>query len=256
MAPPRPTLPTARSFDQLVQRCVLLTALLIVSVALPACQQKSGPSGDSVQSSAPPAPLPPLIVSDQTKGLLLTWVDDIGDFHVETQLPDIPAANRKAVRVVVSSSDHGTGELVYVLNLSQPDKAGSYRAQIIARDRWEQIGASKRAVRMDQLGAEQRAKATAPPEPSTDGLHAVVYGADWCKPCKDAKKFLKSLGVKVTAKNIEKSKAARAEMKTALSKINRTGASIPVIDVMGTVLVGFSKSRLNQVVAAAAKRAK
>jgi glutaredoxin len=78
-----------------------------------------------------------------------------------------------------------------------------------------------------------------------------VYGADWCKPCHDAERYLKSLGVAVTKKNIEESRAAQAEMQEKLARSNRAGSSIPVIDVMGKIFIGYSPQSLRQAVEAA-----
>jgi glutaredoxin len=80
---------------------------------------------------------------------------------------------------------------------------------------------------------------------------AIVYGADWCKPCHDAERYLKSLGVRVTKKNIEESRAAQAEMQQKLARAQRSGSSIPVIDVMGRILIGYSPGSLKQAVEAA-----
>jgi hypothetical protein len=55
----------------------------------------------------------------------------------------------------------------------------------------------------------------------------------------------------VTKKNIEESRAAQAEMREKLSRVNRTGSGIPVIDVMGKIFVGYSPGPLKQAVDAA-----
>ena len=67
----------------------------------------------------------------------------------------------------------------------------------------------------------------------------------------DLERYLKSLGVSVTKKNIEESRAAQAEMQQKLARANRSGSSIPVIDVMGRIFVGYSPGSLKQAVEAA-----
>jgi hypothetical protein len=52
-------------------------------------------------------------------------------------------------------------------------------------------------------------------------------------------------------KDIEKSGAAAKEMQDKLRRINRQGGSIPVIDVMGQIFVGFSDGSLRKAVAKA-----
>ena len=49
-------------------------------------------------------------------------------------------------------------------------------------------------------------------------------------------------------KDIEKSGAAAREMQDKLHRINRQGGSIPVIDVMGQIFVGFSDGALRKAV--------
>jgi glutaredoxin len=80
---------------------------------------------------------------------------------------------------------------------------------------------------------------------------ATIYGASWCHPCHQAQELLESLGVKVTKKDIEESDAAQREMQEKLRKIHRGGGSIPVIDVMGQIFVGFSEGALRAAVARA-----
>ena len=91
----------------------------------------------------------------------------------------------------------------------------------------------------------------APTAGESSAVTAIVYGADWCKPCHEAERYLRSLGVAVTKKNIEESRAAQAEMREKLLRVNRAGAGIPVIDVMGKIFVGYSPGPLKQAVDAA-----
>jgi len=91
-----------------------------------------------------PAELPPLEIKDDTPNLLLTWIDDKGDFHVVQKPADVPVEGRKSVRVVVSTREEGTGALVYVTNLDETDANGAYRLKTMPRAEWEELGASKR----------------------------------------------------------------------------------------------------------------
>ena len=53
-------------------------------------------------------------------GLLLTWIDDKGDFHVETRVADVPMMGRDAVRVVDPNKDEGAhADRVFVADLRQ-----------------------------------------------------------------------------------------------------------------------------------------
>ncbi|HWO12514.1 MAG TPA: glutaredoxin domain-containing protein, partial [Polyangiaceae bacterium] len=232
--------------------------------ALPAaCQRHADPSHD-VGSPATPPPseaLPPLSLNDSSPNLLLTWVGDDGDFHVVERIDGVPAEHRKQVRVVQTDRSAGTGVVVYVADLEQKRADGSYAVTTLPRAEWEKLGADRRKTRLEQVapgaapaaGAGGQAPVTgeaqAANEPSApSAVSAIVYGADWCKPCHDAERYLRSLGVAVTKKNIEESRAAQAEMREKLTRVNRTGAGIPVIDVMGKIFVGYSPGPLKQAV--------
>ncbi len=247
-----------------------LLASLVFVVAVPACKQATPAAEDTQEATSgdTPAPneLPALELRDDTPDLLITWIDDKGDFHVVPKPSDVPQEGRSQVRVVVTTQTDGTGRLVYVADLTQKSPAGTYPVKTLTRAQWNELGAERRKVRMDELAKEMpevpKAAGTAAgasEEPTEDEkklnakVRAVIYGADWCKPCHDAENYLKKLGVDVTKKDIEESRAARAEMQKKLASAGRMGASIPVIDVGGKILVGFSRPAVAQAVAAARK---
>ena len=244
-------------------------ALLLCAALTAACQRHADPAPD-VGSPAAPAPsddLPPLALTDASANLLLTWVGDDGDFHVVEQIDAVPAEHRKQVRVVQTDQPAGTGAVVYVADLEQKRADGSYAVSTLPRTEWEKLGADRRQTRLEQVAPGATAPGSMPPtgpegsaQPPGDiapaagessAVTAIVYGADWCKPCHEAERYLRSLGVAVTKKNIEESRAAQAEMREKLMRVNRAGAGIPVIDVMGKIFVGYSPGPLKQAVDAA-----
>lgn len=203
--------------------------------------------------------LPPIELRDDTTNLLLTWLDKEGEFHVVEKPSDVPPEGRSQVRVVITTKTDGTGQLVYVANLTQPGPDGKYPVATMTRAQWDSLGAGRRNVRLEDLRDRLKKEQAAPAgtEPIAAGsTRAVVYGADWCKPCHEAESYLKSLGVDVEKKDIEKSNAARAEMEQKLSKAGKAGASIPVIDVMGQLFVGFNKGVLRRAVERSSANAK
>ncbi len=233
------------------------------------CKQKSE---NTPSETAPETPegntLPPLELTDDTADLLLTWLDDKGDFHVAQKPGDVPEASREKVRVVVTTNPNGTGRIVYVADLRNKGEDGKYAVQTMTRAEWNELGADRRKVRMDivaaqapkpgaDAGAPSKKKKSGEPDEAEKRLNAkvraVIYGASWCKPCHDAEAYLKKLGVDVTKKDIEESRAARAEMTKKLTAVGRMGASIPVIDIGGKILVGFSPGAVSAAVRAARK---
>ncbi len=230
------------------------------------CHKQAAPSPSDDTGATPQSnELPPLEIKDDTPNLLLTWIDDKGDFHVVQKPADVPKEGRDNVRVVVTTREEGTGKLVYVSNLNEVTPSGAYRVKTMTRAAWDELGAGKRKARLEALApsavpapsdsAPTDAPAPdaneAPKKPAASGISATIYGASWCKPCHDTARYLKQKGVTVIDKDIEENEVAAAEMRQKLARAGRSGSSIPVIDLMGQILVGFSPMALDQAIEAA-----
>jgi glutaredoxin len=240
-----------------------LSALLAVVVVIGACRKKNDDDSEPVGAAAKANELPPLELRDDTPNLLLTWIDDKGDFHVVQKISDVPGANRARVRVVITNREDGTGKFVYVADLSKPNPNGSYPIRSMSRSEWDETGARLRKARLEAL-----APSASPPSPSPGSVQsgapgasaqapsgrivAVIYGASWCKPCHDAARYLKQRGVTVIEKDIESNELYASEMRGKLQKAQMPpSSSIPIIDVMGQLMVGFSPSALDRAIEAA-----
>lgn len=66
----------------------------------------------------------------------------------------------------------------------------------------------------------------------------VLYATDWCGYCKQTRRFLDSKGIPYTEFDIEKS----AEGRKAYEALG--GRGIPLIDVNGTLIRGFSPDEI------------
>jgi hypothetical protein len=125
---------------------------LSAGISVAACRKQAAPSASDDTGAAPQATdLPPLEIRDDTPNLLLTWIDDKGDFHVVEKPADIPKEGRDNVRVVVTTREDGTGKQVYVANLNEVTPSGSYRVKTMTRAAWDELGASKRKARLEAL---------------------------------------------------------------------------------------------------------
>lgn len=69
----------------------------------------------------------------------------------------------------------------------------------------------------------------------------IIYTTVWCGFCKMAKKYMDDLGVQYEEKDVEKDPAAATE---TVQKSGQMG--VPVIDVNGTIIVGFDKPHLDE----------
>ncbi len=208
---------------------------------------------DPHRSTAPKSTeLPPLELKDDTPNLLLTWLDEKGEFHVVQKIADVPANARTHVRVVQTSSSDGAGDLLYVADLTKKDPGGGYHVETMSRSQWDELGASRRRKRLEALAPSARPEF--PPLPSAapaapqGALSAIIYGAEWCKPCHQAEAYLKSRGVQVVHKDIERDPGAAKEMQAKLAKAGLGAGSIPVIDIGGRLLKGFSPSALDRAI--------
>lgn len=192
--------------------------------------------------------LPELKLTDDSQSLLLTWLDERGEFHVVQKIADVPDDAKRHVRVVQTTSTDGHGELLYVADLTAKNPDGNYRVEVMARSAWDELGASRRRERMEALAPSASAGSPAPSASTVQAegeLKAIVYGAEWCKPCHQAEAHLKRRGVSVVHKDIERDPAAAKEMQQKLQRAGLGAGSIPIIDLGGRMFKGFSPRALD-----------
>jgi len=251
-----------------VSRSWCLALCLALGLGLSACRKQAAPApADDTGATPQASELPPLEIKNDTPNLLLTWIDDKGDFHVVQKPEEVPKEGRDQVRVVVTTREDGTGKLIYVASLNEVTPTGAYRVKTMTRGAWDELGAGKRKARLEALAPSAvPAAADSAPQPGApnangapgaqkkalvSGIVATIYGASWCKPCHDTERYLKQRGVTVIDKDIDENPVAAAEMRQKLERAGRSGSSIPVIDLMGQILVGFSPLALDQAIEAA-----
>lgn len=71
--------------------------------------------------------------------------------------------------------------------------------------------------------------------------HSItVYSATWCAFCHAAKQYFDKLGVKYVDKDVELDPTNARE---SVEKSSQMG--IPVIDIDGTIIVGFDKPKID-----------
>ncbi len=68
-----------------------------------------------------------------------------------------------------------------------------------------------------------------------------IYSTPWCTYCKMAKDYFREKKVEFSEFDVSKDEKARNEM---LSKSSQSG--VPVIDIDGTLVVGFDKDRISE----------
>lgn len=219
-------------------RRVLLVLFLAIAV-LAGCHKKEGGATAKPDQAS-------IVVRDSSDGLLLTWIDDKGEFHVEQKVADVPMMGRDAVRVVDPNRDEGThdGE-VFVVDLRQARADGTYPVSTMTRADFEHIAELRREKNGPTLATAASAAASAAAHADTSGAGTaattvIIYGASWCGACHEAAAYLRRKGIPYVEKDIEKDPQAAREMQAKLRRAGMRSGSIPVIDVRGKVMVGFN----------------
>lgn len=70
----------------------------------------------------------------------------------------------------------------------------------------------------------------------------IIYSTNWCAYCKMARQYLDSKNVPVVEKNIEEDDAAHDEL---MAKIGGNFRGVPVLDIAGTIILGFDRPRID-----------
>ena len=218
----------------------LLLAVLI-GIAISACKREI-----SVSIGTPPLP----VVTDATTAMVLTWIDEKGEFHRESTVAAVPEAQREMVRVL--DPDHeAPNDQIFVVDLRRAE-GGSYPVHLAQRGEFEKIAAARRG---DKAIAnrpavpfvdDQDPDAAVGPAPAKP---VIIYGAEWCGPCHQVQAYLKRKNVPFVDKDIDNDPGAAKEMRAKLEKAGLRGGSIPVVDVHGKLLIGFDARAIDRALA-------
>jgi glutaredoxin len=220
-----------------------LVAAMVVGHAS-GCKQRSAAASSEADA-------PPVVVKADSEGLLLTWIDDKGDFHVETRVADVPLMGRDAVRVADPNKDEAHGDRICVVDLRQPRPDGTFPVRSMSRADFESLAVARREKSGPTLtsAGPSAGPSAAPDTPSSAQSAArplvIIYGAEWCGACHDAARYLKKKGIPFIEKDVEKDPGAEREMERKLAQNGLRGGSIPIIDVRGKVMVGFSAEAID-----------
>ncbi|MCA9602372.1 MAG: glutaredoxin family protein, partial [Myxococcales bacterium] len=186
------------------------------------------------------------------RGLHLVWFDGDG-VHTAKRRSDIPESARGRVRVEslsVESPDRLGPDRVYVADVRNPLANGSYPMHIERRatfDAWADHaqGRAEEARSFRFAGGDAPAKRTA--ATTAFGDPVIMYRTSWCGVCKKADKYFRERGVEVVEKDVERDPAAAREMSAKVSAHGLKPGAVPVIDIDGEVMQGFSRPRLDAI---------
>src|SRR5579863_6972239 len=154
-----------------LSRVFLAGALAVAMLPTGACRHARQSTPQVTAATLP-------VVRPDSDGLLLTWIDDKGDFHVETRASDVPIMGRDTVRVVDPAREAPAGDDVVVADFRQTGADGSYPVRTMGRTVFEAIAVARRKQAGPTLAA-----AAPPSAPAGDTAPEVApQGAEPTKP--------------------------------------------------------------------------
>lgn len=237
----------------------LFLLALASATSLPSVACKSTRSDAKASPENVPPALPQLVLNDASEGLTFSYITLDGGFQLAKKVAEVPYEARDVVRVWSEQSGDGiAGPWVYVADLRNKLGDGNYKVEVIARTQFEQMADDRRTKKKvgpladkGQNDKGQGEKGHGADSPIAKGkLRVIIYGADWCKPCHLAEAYLNKKGIAFDHKDIDEPEN-NEEMRLKLQAAGIKTHSIPVLDVAGKLLVGFSEPELDRALEAA-----
>lgn len=220
------------------------TAYILMAMFLAACQQ-------SQQTAEKPQ-----VKQDAGGSVVYSYVDKSGRIRMAVSLDDIPAEFRDRVVLTDTSRPRDQRLLtdrVLVVDLREEGEKGPVNYTVVDLEalgkrlpvrqpkdpgelgRWVVIRVAGRVRAL--LGIEA---------PAFSSARVVLYTAPWCGFCKKAAAHLRSRGIAFEERDIDADRSAAVELSRKLRQAGLSGGGIPVLDIAGTIVIGFKKERIDR----------
>jgi len=248
-----------------------MRGLLVLGLVLLGCPRRSSGGGVSPPTAVASegreeaGPIAPFEVRADSSDLVFFWFDERAAGHIVQRVADVPAARRELVRVDPSNPAQRPAGWVYVTDLRAPSPQGTFPVRAM---RAETFAARLRAMAgLHEAPGTPVATSPSPPSPrvaqggpaqGTLGPHGssqpsapgvILYGASWCSACHSAANWLRAHNIPFVEKDIEQDPAAQQEMMVKAQRAGIPTGSIPILDVRGRILVGFSPPDIERALA-------
>ena len=253
-------------------RLAMFVLVVAGGFATGACKRSGGSAvttaAASGASEGEPAPAVPFEIRRDTADLTYFWFDARGNAHAVTQMSEIPEANRDNVRVDPARPEQRAPGWVYIADLRAPAADGHFTVRSVQSEQF-----ANELAALNGLAAAMAAPSNDPTAPGgghggapVPGILApneigppnggppagaqqprvVVYGASWCSACHQAAAWLRANNVPFIEHDIEREPEAAQQMQTRARAQGVSTGSIPIIDVGGRLMVGFSPDAIQQ----------
>lgn len=225
--------------------------LALVMFGAAACRKGPGPANtaDGGAVSADPVPEPGFAVRTDSTDVVFSWFDERGQSHAVTRAGEVPEAARELVRVDPSRPELRRPGWIWMTNLRAPGANGALPLRAVRSESLATVLLA-RVGHAGPLGSAPPAAAAAAAGATAHGpSQVIVYGASWCSACHQAAAYLTRRHVAFVEKDIEQDAAAAQEMRDKARRAGVATGSIPILDVRGHVLVGFSAEAIDRALA-------
>jgi glutaredoxin len=224
---------------------------LLVIVGLVAASCSSSPDDPERAADRPTPP----IVTEAREDLLLSWFAD-GGAATASSVSEVPEEARAEVRVQDPTipPERRDPSWIFLADLRRPDQDGRYPVRALPRTEYE--AARREAQATEELIKAQQAAETPGkpleivPQPDGAGSGVIMYANRHCPVCQKARRWLLDQKIPYVEKDIQKDRAAAAEL---MSKGKAQGipvSGVPVFDVGGKLIPGFDKAAIRKAIAA------
>jgi glutaredoxin len=189
--------------------------------------------------------------------VVYSYVDEHGRIRMVDSPEKVPEAHRD--RVVVTDTSTSRTERVrasraLVLDLRQEKEGQPLNYSVVdlqalhtGRDQPaqappEDAGALGRWV----VGkAARRIHQALGLSPAGAPARVILYTAPWCGFCKKAADHLRSRGVAFEERDVDRDRSAALELSRKLRQAGLGSSGVPVLDINGTIVIGFKKSEID-----------
>lgn len=219
-----------------------MTALAL-SLAIAGCHdgERASAGGGGAGPSRATAPRV-AAEGDAGPGLVFTWFEAGGGFHVTSDRASIPEDRRAVVRVQDPSSPPLDPSRVWVVDLREP-RGDEYTVRQMSRVEFERLGqppppppqppARASAAEADAGAAGERPQ-------------VVMYMSSTCPVCRSARTWLNRHHVSYVERNVGTDPAAATELEQKARRAGLRADGVPVFDVGGRLIPGFDEGALSQ----------